>query len=152
MGKIFHLLLASSQSEAGTPKAVERQQLKKLGSKKDCCCQLKVHGDRKTLYTKLQFRQDTNTSQSTLSFSSLLLLHRTAGQAPSLWHEGPSSKVVLRIAAEGLSQALAGTHARNNSICLAKWLGTLSPESQMSISSSHRNLLLQMRPLAVSDP
>lgn len=100
-GKIFHLLLASSQSKAGTPKIVERQQLKKMGSKKGCCCQLKVHGDIKTLYTNLQFRQDRNISQSTLSISSRLLLRLTAGQTPCLWHTGPSSKVVPKKSSGG---------------------------------------------------
>lgn len=105
-----------------------------------------------TLHTKLQFRQDGNITQSTLSVSSLLLLHRAEGQTQSFWHEGPSSKVVLEKAAEGLSQAVVGTHARNNSTSLAKRLGTLSPASQISVSTRHRNLLLQMRPLVVSGP
>lgn len=34
IGKIVHLLLASSQSEAGTPKPVERQQHKKKGNER----------------------------------------------------------------------------------------------------------------------
>lgn len=72
MEKIFDLLPGSSQSQAGTPKTVERQHVKKMESKKDCCCQLKVRRDVKTLYTQLQFRQDTNISQSTLSTGWLL--------------------------------------------------------------------------------
>lgn len=84
IGKIVHLLLASSQSEAGTPKPVERQQHKKIGNKRDRCCQLKVHGDMKTLYTRLQFTQDSSISQPSLRISSLMLLRRTRAHPQKL--------------------------------------------------------------------